>query len=69
MGTNTIVVTSDTAAVSRDSRCVRTMLDLIRRIERADVVRVVLTDAFARDPQLVEFLHDTYPGIDVVMES
>lgn len=45
------------------------MLDMIRRIEHADVVRVVLTDAFARDPQLVEFLHDTYPGIDVVMES
>lgn len=68
-----LVVVSDPGAAApwRGAHVVRTMLDMIARIEHAGsaLVTVILGGEFARDSEIASFLRETYPSIQVVAAS
>jgi hypothetical protein len=72
MGQRTaLVVTTTDASIAmtwRDAPVVRTLLDMITFLERAGAAlfTVILGGDFARDHELMTFLRETYPGVDVV---
>ena len=65
-----VVTTADgsVATTWRDAPVVRTLLDMITFLERAGTAlfTVILGGEFARDGEIMTFLRETYPGIDVV---
>ena len=50
---------------------VSTPLELIRELEfqGTAIASIVLTGAYARDPELAAFIFDHYPLIDVIVED
>lgn len=57
--------------ISANALVVSTPLELIRELEflGTAVSSIVLTGAYARDPELAAFLYDHYPAIDITVED
>lgn len=68
-GCRTLVVTKGRRKLpSTRYKVVRTPLDMIEALEakRSSYEVVVLTDHFAKNPELVQFLSSTYPALRIL---
>jgi hypothetical protein len=57
------------AARWRDAHVVHTLLDMIRWLERlgSSIATVILGDDYARDREIVSFLREMYPAVEIVI--
>jgi hypothetical protein len=68
-GCRTLVVSRGRRKLSSERfKVVRTPLDMIQTLEegRSNYNVVVLTDHFAKNPELVQFLSSTYPALRIL---
>jgi hypothetical protein len=64
------VVTKDVGTAS-NAHVIRTMLDMVAYLERRgeSIVSLVLDGEFARDHEIVAFLYEAYPSINIVTSA